>query len=85
MSNNTVAATKAKLYCKQYTEERQMCYDFNGGKDTEECFIEELNEKRCLAFACCYKEAQVFYGQQKGIKGKGKCALWAEVCRMRAY
>ena len=66
--------------CREQIKARQKCYDHEGkGVNTEACYEEELNEKRCLAFHCCPLEAKRFYGSP-GTKheGKGECALWAE-------
>lgn len=62
--------------CAELIEMRERCWAFHGGKDTEECLVEELREKRCLSFSFCPKAAKAFYGSPAGQKAT--CALWAE-------
>jgi hypothetical protein len=38
--------------------------------------VEELEEKRCLSFHSCPREAQAYYQTKNGEKGR--CAAWAE-------
>ena len=57
--------------CQEKIDRRKFCYA-NSNKDRggEECFIEELEEKKCLASHLCLREADAFYG--------GICSKWAE-------
>ena len=65
--------------CELVISARKYCYESSGlHKGGEDCLIEELNEKRCLAFGLCPVEAQAYYGEAEGVKGKGMCSLWAE-------
>lgn len=70
-SNARRLAQIASTRCKDSILLRTLCWEANGGKETEECFKEELTEKRCLAFVCCPQQAQSYYSA-------GNCALWAE-------
>ena len=74
------AALSGSRGCREEIRVRRECYDNHGkGMNTEECYKEELNEKRCLAFHLCPLEAKRFYGTPgKGVEGKGDCSLWAE-------
>jgi hypothetical protein len=63
--------------CRDVVKNRQMCYEGSGlPKGGEECLIEELEEKRCLSFQLCPREAAAYYGTLEGEKGL--CSLWAE-------
>lgn len=66
--------------CKEEKEARIRCWNLQGGIDTEFCFQEELNEKRCLSFLSCPAEAKLFYGTpgKDDEVNKGRCSLWAE-------
>ena len=66
----------ARKHCEEAVAARENCWFNNGGKETEKCFEEELNEKRCLSFVCCPNEAKAFYVTPNGKKGE--CSLWAE-------
>ena len=66
----------ARKQCGSAVAARESCWEQNGGRDTENCFEEELNEKRCLSFVCCPREAKSFYTTPSGTKGE--CSLWAE-------
>ena len=59
-------------------------FSWNGTKDTENCLIEELQEKRCLASQICPANAEAFYGSIQGIVGKAQCSLWAEAFAFRS-
>ena len=74
------AALSGSRGCREEIRVRRECYDSHGkGINTEECYEEELNEKRCLAFHLCPLEAKRFYGTPgRGAEGKGECSLWAE-------
>ena len=62
---------KALQACREKVDIRRFCYaQSNKDKGGEECLIEELEEKRCLASHLCRKEADAFYG--------GVCSKWAE-------
>ena len=76
MAGRTAAI--ARSHCTEAIQAREQCWDVHGGKETENCFIEELEEKRCMAFICCPQEAKVFYGTPSGIKDKAPCSMWAE-------
>ena len=79
------AALSGSRGCREEIRDRKECYDSHGkGINTEECYKEELNEKRCLAFHLCPLEAKRFYGSPgKGVEGKGECSLWAEYFAFR--
>jgi hypothetical protein len=65
--------------CEHESSARKYCYESSGKcKGGEDCLIEELTEKRCLAFGLCPAEARAYYGEREGIAGKGLCSLWAE-------
>ena len=75
---------QANLQCMETKRKREACYAFHGTKDTENCLIEELQEKRCLAFQICPANAEAFYGSIQGIVGKAQCSLWAEAFAFRS-
>ena len=78
MSSFDIALSSTKV-CRDEIKARKECYERQGeGVNTEKCFEEELNEKRCLSFSCCPLEAKKFYGVPKGYDKKGECSLWAE-------
>lgn len=75
--------SKRRAYeaCRDAVKNRQMCYEGSGlPKGGEECLIEELEEKRCLSFHLCPREAAAYYGGPEGdtVDTKGLCSLWAE-------
>ena len=49
------------MNCNSQIENREKCYRIYG-KNNEDCLVQELEEKRCLAFRHCPKEAQAYYG-----------------------
>ena len=61
--------------CADLTERRQKCHNLYG-KFGEDCLVEELEEKRCLSFHFCPREAKAYYATQ--LAEKGICASWAE-------
>ena len=61
--------------CKTLSARREKCHHLYG-KLGEDCLIEELEEKRCLAFKYCQREAIEYYGTPNGRKAL--CASWAE-------
>lgn len=61
--------------CSELTSKRKKCHDVYG-KNGEDCLVEELEEKRCLSFQHCAKQAKDYYGTANGRKGL--CASWAE-------
>lgn len=61
--------------CKPLTTRREKCHALYG-KLGEDCLIEELEEKRCVSFRHCAREAQAYYGSLHGKKAL--CASWAE-------
>ena len=68
----------ARKHCEEAVTARENCWVRHGGKETENCFEEELLEKRCLSFVLCPSEARKFYGTPIGTKDKAACSLWAE-------
>ena len=80
------AALSGSRGCREEIKARRKCYDRWGkGINTEECYEEELNEKRCLSFHLCPIEAKRFYRiPGKGSEGKGECSLWAECFAFKA-
>ena len=62
--------------CAELILARQMCYESSGkSKGGEDCLIEELLEKRCLAEFLCPEEATYYYGAPNnksngGVEGK---------------
>ena len=78
MSSFDIALSGTKG-CRDEIKARIHCYKQQSeGVNTEKCFEEELNEKRCLSFYCCPLEAKKFYGVPIGYDKKGECSLWAE-------
>lgn len=61
--------------CKALTSKREKCH-YLYGKLGEDCLIEELEEKRCVAFQHCARQAQAYYGTLNGKKAL--CGSWAE-------
>jgi len=61
--------------CNELTSRRKKCHEVYG-KLGEDCLVEELEEKRCLSFQHCPKQAKAYYGTAYGRKGL--CASWAE-------
>ena len=73
------AALNGRRSCLEEINARNECYERQReGINTEACFEEELNEKRCLSFYVCPNEARKFYGVSNGFEKKGECSLWAE-------
>ena len=71
-SNVRQATEKAYIECKDFVMNRQNCWSNSPeGKHTEECFIEELAEKKCLAACLCPAQFKTFYQYTE-------CHLWAE-------
>ena len=67
-----LATEKAYNECKNFVMIRQNCWDMSpDGKHTEDCFIEELAEKRCLSSHLCPSLYRKFYEYTD-------CHLWAE-------
>ena len=62
--------------CSELTSKRIRCHRLYG-KLGEDCLVEELEEKRCLSFQFCEKNAKAYYGTNNGRR-KGLCASWAE-------
>ena len=53
------SAQNAYIECKELVIERQDCWNrFPEGKHTEECFVEELSEKKMLDFSFVSKSVQ---------------------------
>ena len=66
------SAQNAYIECKELVIQRQDCWNrFPEGKHTEECFVEELAEKRCLTSQLCPSLYRKFYEYTE-------CHLWAE-------
>lgn len=74
--------------CLAYSDRRQQCQN-KYGKEGENCLLEELEEKRCISFEHCPREAKAYYGHALGplqenhteatnILPKATCSLWAE-------
>ena len=62
----------AYIECKDLVFKRQDCWNNSTeGKHTEECFVEELAEKRCLTSHLCPDLYRKFYEYTD-------CHLWAE-------
>ena len=71
-SNARQATENAYIECKDFVMNRQTCWSNSPeGKHTEECFIEELAEKKCLAARLCPAQFKTFYQYTE-------CHLWAE-------
>lgn len=70
-----LACTMAPASCNELTERRRKCHQVYG-KSGEDCLVDELEEKRCLSFQHCPKQATAYYGTVDGRKGL--CASWAE-------
>jgi len=64
--------------CAPQAAARAACWARHGGLDTENCFAEELLEKRCVAVTLCPAAAAAFYGAPGAAPGAGACAQWAE-------
>lgn len=74
--------------CIDYTKRRKFCYENSTEeKGGEDCLVEELEEKRCVAQHLCPVEAKHFYqnyvipnlhSEYESSNSKGVCALWAE-------
>ena len=79
-NDNFSVANLAKRRCAEAARAREECYrrETGGSNDTENCYAEELFEKRCLSFHCCPREAKAYYGTPNGIMGKADCSTWAE-------
>lgn len=63
--------------CEAWTKLRKDCHQLYG-KLGEDCLVQELEEKRCLAFKHCAPQARAYYGSVSGTRSKGLCASWAE-------
>mmetsp|Transcript_26000 Transcript_26000/g.39360 ORF Transcript_26000/g.39360 Transcript_26000/m.39360 type:complete len:117 (+) Transcript_26000:30-380(+) len=63
------------MNCSTETSKRQKCHSLYG-KLSEDCLIQELEEKRCLSFQICAQEARAYYGTPSTTKSV--CASWAE-------
>lgn len=63
------------MNCQRLTLKREQCHRLYG-KLGEDCLVEELEEKRCVAFQHCPRQARAFYGTLSGEKAV--CASWAE-------
>ena len=63
----------AKKSCTNFALTRKKCWksSVSGNKNTEECFIEELEEKRCMSECLCNDVYKNFYE-------RSSCHLWAE-------
>ena len=71
-SDNKTLAQNAYIECKDLVLKRQDCWNRSPeGKHTEECFVEELSEKRCLTSQLCPNLYRKFYEYTE-------CHLWAE-------
>ena len=69
--------SQALASCAEVIEKRKFCYELSpNDKGGEDCLVEELEEKRCLAMHLCKAEATSYYGS--GAKGapKAVCSLW---------
>ena len=70
--NDKVATQNAYNDYKEYVVKRQNCWNSSpDGKHTEECYVEELAEKRCLSSHLCPIMYRKFYEYTD-------CHLWAE-------
>mmetsp|Transcript_49256 Transcript_49256/g.73453 ORF Transcript_49256/g.73453 Transcript_49256/m.73453 type:complete len:127 (-) Transcript_49256:46-426(-) len=65
------------INCSAFTSKRRQCHAIYG-KLGEDCLTQELQEKRCVSFQHCRRQAQAYYGTLEGIHHKGVCASWAE-------
>jgi hypothetical protein len=63
------------MNCKALTTRREKCH-YLYGKLGEDCLVQSLEEKRCLAFQHCARQAQAYYGTASGKKAL--CGSWAE-------
>ena len=71
-TDNKTLAQNAYIECKDLVVKRQDCWDNSpDGKHTEDCFVEELAEKRCLTSHLCPSIYRKFYEYTE-------CHLWAE-------
>ena len=69
----------ARKKCITFVEKRRDCWkdSVSGNKHTEQCFIEELAEKKCMSECLCkdiyiYPEPQDFYFSEKYREYLGK-------------
>ena len=70
--NKKAATQNAYNECKEYVIKRENCWNNSpDGKHTEDCFIEELAEKKCLSSHLCPIMYRKFYEYTD-------CHLWAE-------
>ena len=70
-------AQKAYSECSKYIEIREKCWNkFEDGDKNENCFDEELAEKKCLASNLCPDLYKRFYEYSE-------CHLWAAAFRKR--
>ena len=63
------------MSCRALSTKREKCH-YLYGKLGEDCLVEELEEKRCLAFQYCARQAKAYYGTPDGAKAL--CGSWAE-------
>ena len=75
------------VVCDAYVRRRAECWAQSlrdrGGED---CLVQELEEKQCLAWELCPTAARRFYGKRANLQSgvnpptgsKGLCSLWAE-------
>ena len=63
----------ARKKCITYVEKRRDCWkeSVSGNKNTEQCFVEELAEKKCMSECLCKDIYLNFYV-------RSSCHLWAE-------
>jgi hypothetical protein len=64
------------ISCHELSAQRAQCHNLYG-KAGEECLVYELEEKRCLSFLHCNKQAKAYYGTLNG-PDKAICGSWAE-------
>lgn len=62
--------------CAPLTKRRAIC-QHTYGRNGEDCVVLELEEKRCLSFDRCARQAAAYYGTNVGGE-KAVCSLWAE-------
>ena len=61
--------------CSILSKKRRDCHNLYG-KLGEDCLVQELEEKRCLSFRHCTREARAYYGSANGTKAL--CSAWTE-------
>ena len=69
------ARSDATIPCVELTQAREACHGLYG-KQGEDCLVQELLEKRCVATQVCPGQARAYYGADAA--GKGPCASMLE-------